>query len=67
MTMTKETATFTESEVEHRLQTAEGISAVAGHFLDDEEREILRQSIRGELTPEQFEEIAYARAMAPRN
>jgi hypothetical protein len=70
MTMMKVTAAqaqLTEAEVEHRLQTAEGISAVAGHYLDDDGRSLVRQSIRGELTPEEIADIAYAQVTATRN
>ena len=68
--MTKATAAYgqpTDSEVEHRLQTAEGISAVAGSYVDDNGRDLVRKSIRGELTPEEVADIAYARVTAIRD
>ena len=70
MTMTKATAAhaqLTEAEVEHRLQTAEGISAVAGHYLDDAGRDLVRRSIRGDITPEEVADLAYARISAVRD
>lgn len=53
MTMTKlatDRPALTEAEIEESVSTAVAGSAVAGHFIDEGDRELAREVLRGELT-----------------
>lgn len=49
---------LTEAEVEQRLAYIDGVNGSAGHRLDDPYlRDLLRKSITGEITSEQYREF----------
>jgi hypothetical protein len=55
MSMTKlatDRPALTEAEIEESVSTAVTGSAVAGHFIDEVDRELTREVLRGELTVE---------------
>jgi hypothetical protein len=55
MSMTKlatDRPALTEAEIEESVSTAVAGSAVAGHFIDEVDRELTREVLRGELTVE---------------
>lgn len=43
---------LTEAEIEKRVSSAGAASALAGHFIGEEDRETLREILRGDLSIE---------------
>ena len=59
--MAENTAPLTEEEVEARLAAADGVLGAAGHKVTDPVvREIVRQSIRGEISDEEADRLILA-------
>jgi hypothetical protein len=48
---------LSEAEIEMRVNTASGASALAGHDIGEEDREMARRVLRGEMTIEDAIEV----------